>query len=102
MLDEFGKAPLALEGLGRLPVARVKLDRRLVAGLGTDGAGEGGLSATIAAARGLGLKVTATGGETAAQAAFLASCGCERAQGFLFGPPLPAEAVQPGAVGADG
>ena len=102
VLDEFGKAPLALEGLGHLPVDRVKLDRRLVAGLGRDGAGEGVLSATIAAARGLGLRVTATGVETAAQAAFLASCGCERAQGFLFGPPLPAEALQPGAVGADG
>lgn len=102
VLDEFGKAALALDSLKRLPVDRVKLDRHLVARLGVDAAGEAVLSATVAAARGLGLKVTATGVETAAQASFLTSCGCESAQGFLFGPPLPPESLEPASGRADG
>jgi diguanylate cyclase (GGDEF)-like protein len=95
VLDEFGRAPLALARLSRLPARAVKLDRALVAGIGRDRAGENLLSATIAAARNLGLGVTATGVETAAQASFLAACDCDAAQGFLFGPPLPAEALAP-------
>ncbi|HMR31714.1 MAG TPA: EAL domain-containing protein [Geminicoccaceae bacterium] len=100
VLDEFGKAPLALERLSRLPADRVKLDRHLVARLGMDGAADAVLPATIAAARGLGLGVMATAVETAAQASFLASCGCESAQGLLFGPPLPAEALESAMVRA--
>lgn len=94
VIDEFGKAPLALERLSALPVDTVKLHRALVAGVGHEaGMSAPILSATIGAARGLGLRIAATGIETAAQASFVTSCGCDLAQGFLFGPPLPAEAL---------
>jgi EAL domain-containing protein (putative c-di-GMP-specific phosphodiesterase class I) len=49
------------------------------------------VSATIALARALDLSVTAEGIETPAQAALLRELGCDRGQGFLFSPPVPAD-----------
>ncbi len=101
LIDEFGRGPLALQALAALPVDGVKLDRGLTALIGQGPRAEATLTATIAAARGLGLRITATGVETAAQAAFLAARGCDAAQGYLFGPPLPAEALAPGPTRTD-
>ena len=42
-------------------------------------------------AHALGLRVQAEGVETRAQADFLHDCGCEYAQGFLYGRAVPAE-----------
>jgi EAL domain-containing protein (putative c-di-GMP-specific phosphodiesterase class I) len=102
VLDEFGRGPLALARLSGLRLAAVKLDRMLVAGIGRDVGAERVLSAATAAARSLGLRVSAAGVETAAQAAFLSACGCDTAQGFLFGPPLPAEALDAPALAGHG
>ena len=41
-------------------------------------------------ARALGLKVVAEGVETAAQADFLRTHGCDHLQGYLYGKPVPA------------
>jgi EAL domain-containing protein (putative c-di-GMP-specific phosphodiesterase class I) len=43
----------------------------------------------------LKLIVVAEGVEQEAQAAFLRSAGCERIQGFLFAPALPASQCEP-------
>lgn len=90
VLDEFGRAPLALERLSQLPVTAVKLERGLVGGIGREPSSERVVAATVAAACSLGLRVIASGVENAAQAEFLRRCGCHAAQGYLFGPPLPA------------
>jgi EAL domain-containing protein (putative c-di-GMP-specific phosphodiesterase class I) len=49
------------------------------------------VSAIIAMAHALGLKVQAEGVETEAQMEFLRDCGCEYAQGYLFGRALPGD-----------
>ena len=62
-----------------------------MAGLGSSREDAAIVSATIALARALDLSVTAEGIETAAQAALLRELGCDRGQGFLFSPPVPAD-----------
>jgi len=48
------------------------------------------VSSTIAMAHGLGLIIVAEGVETADQLQFLTASGCDRAQGYLLGRPMPA------------
>ena len=49
----------------------------------------------ISMARGLKLHVVAEGVEMPDQEAFLAALGCDVAQGYLHGRPLPAELLTP-------
>jgi EAL domain-containing protein (putative c-di-GMP-specific phosphodiesterase class I) len=45
-------------------------------------------------ARALGVRATAEGVETPEQLAWLASAGCEHAQGYHFARPQPAEEIE--------
>ncbi|MHB2024631.1 MAG: EAL domain-containing protein, partial [Mycobacteriales bacterium] len=77
-------------GLAQLPVQTLKLDRELIR-RSTTAEGERLLRAVLGLAKDLGLATLAEGVEQAAQAAVLASAGCELAQGYHFGGPVPAE-----------
>ena len=89
-IDDFGVGYSALGYLRRLSADTLKIDRSFVAGLGSSREDAAIVSATIALARALDLSVTAEGIETPAQAALLRELGCDRGQGFLFSPPVPA------------
>ena len=86
----------SLGGLGSLrgsPVDILKIDRIFVTGLERDERDTAIVRAVLALADALGLSTTAEGVETERQATALRALGCRRAQGYYFGRPLPAEAI---------
>jgi Amt family ammonium transporter len=91
-LDDFGTGYSSLGRLQDLPVDVVKIDKSFVSMLQTGVEKLPILTSMIHMARSLGLKVTAEGIETPAQARYLMDHGCDALQGFLFSRPEPGAA----------
>ncbi|WP_420996172.1 putative bifunctional diguanylate cyclase/phosphodiesterase [Cupriavidus sp. 30B13] len=89
-LDDFGSGYSSLAYLTRLPVDTLKVDKSFVAALGRAPEALAVMRGVIALARSLGLRSLAEGVENEAQQRLLADEGCDAAQGFLLGRPLPA------------
>jgi len=89
-IDDFGTGYSSLAYLKRFPVNTVKIDRTFVSDLDQDKDGRAIANAIISLAHSLGMKTIAEGVETEAQAAMLASHGCDEIQGYLIERPLPA------------
>lgn len=90
-IDDFGTGYSSLGYLKRLPITALKIDQSFVRELETD-ADDRTLAATIVAlGHGLGLSVVAEGVETEEQRRILFEQGCDLAQGYYFGRPMPAE-----------
>jgi diguanylate cyclase len=89
-IDDFGTGFSSMSYLKRFPINTLKIDQSFVADLPADKENAGISQAIIALAHTLNLKTVAEGVETASQAEFLSSSGCDYLQGYLFSPPLPA------------
>jgi diguanylate cyclase (GGDEF)-like protein len=92
-VDDFGIGYSSLAYLKRFPVDTLKIDRSFVEGLGNDPIDLPIVQAVMSLGRTLGLEVVAEGVETPLQEQTLKALGCERAQGFLYSPAVPAEQV---------
>ncbi|MFL6293551.1 MAG: putative bifunctional diguanylate cyclase/phosphodiesterase [Thermoanaerobaculia bacterium] len=89
-IDDFGTGYSSLSYLTTLPIDILKVDRSFVSGLGTSrGSGEI-TAAVISLAHSLKLDVVAEGVENETQLEILRSQGCNKVQGYLFSPPIPA------------
>ncbi|HEX5048619.1 MAG TPA: EAL domain-containing protein [Gammaproteobacteria bacterium] len=87
-VDDFGTGQSALAQLKRLPVDELKIDKSFVMSM-QEPKDEAIVRTTIELAHKLGLSVVAEGVETAEVLDRLTSFGCEYAQGYQIGKPLP-------------
>ncbi len=92
-LDDYGTGSTSLASLRQMPVDELKIHESFVTDLGS-GEGASVVAAVVRLAHALGMHVVAEGVETDAQLDELRAIGCDGAQGFLFGAPVPGESAQ--------
>jgi EAL domain-containing protein (putative c-di-GMP-specific phosphodiesterase class I) len=92
-IDDFGTGYSSLSYLKRFPVEALKIDRSFIDGLGREHEDTSIVEAIVTLAHALGLTAVAEGLETETQLEALRVIGCDFAQGYLLGHPLPAEVV---------
>ncbi len=88
-VDDFGTGYASLSYLRHLSVDVVKIDKSFIAGVGEIPADSAIVLGIMGMAHGLNLVALAEGVETEAQRDFLEVAGCDLAQGFLLGRPVP-------------
>jgi diguanylate cyclase (GGDEF)-like protein len=89
-IDDFGSGFTSLRQLRTLPVDVLKIDSELFGPLPSDAM----YTSIVAMAASLGLRTIGEGVERREQIDQLRASGCELAQGYWFGPPVPAEVVR--------
>jgi diguanylate cyclase (GGDEF)-like protein/PAS domain S-box-containing protein len=87
-LDDFGTGFASLTHLKQFPVDHIKVDQSFVRDLEQDPDNAAIVAAVIGLGKSLGMKVTAEGVETMAQAQHLAAMGCDYAQGYFYAKPM--------------
>ena len=90
-IDDFGTGYSSLSYLQRLPINMVKIDQSFIHEILTQAHPAPIVRAIIAMAHSLNLLVLAEGVEQEAQRTLLLEQGCDQAQGYLFGRPMPAD-----------
>jgi EAL domain-containing protein (putative c-di-GMP-specific phosphodiesterase class I) len=95
-LDDFGTGYSSLGYLHRMPINCVKIDRSFISRMDLDQEDQssaGIVRGMISLSHELRKTVVAEGVETEAQARMLRECGCDFAQGYLFGKPMDKTAL---------
>ncbi len=88
-IDDFGTGYSSLSRLKRLPVSELKIDRSFVVDMTHNADDHVIVKSTIELAHNLGLRVVAEGVETQQSFNALKQLGCNAAQGFFIGKPIP-------------
>jgi diguanylate cyclase (GGDEF)-like protein len=91
-VDDYGVGYGSLDYLRRLPFTVLKVDRAFVAPAAEDRVCAEILRSTVDLGHALGMQVVAEGVEDARTLALLRGLGCDAAQGWALGRPVPAEA----------
>ena len=92
-LDDFGTGYSSLSYLQRFPIDCLKVDRSFIVDLVENRNSQELVKTVIGLGHSLGASVLAEGVETLAQVRMLAEYGCEEAQGYFYGHPMPASQI---------
>lgn len=92
-IDDFGTGHSSLAQLRDLPFDELKLDRSFIHGATADASLQAIVKGSIAMAASLGMKSVAEGLEQRSDWDLLRGLGCDLAQGYFIGKPMPAEAL---------
>jgi EAL domain-containing protein (putative c-di-GMP-specific phosphodiesterase class I)/CHASE2 domain-containing sensor protein len=91
-IDDYGTGQSSLGYLQKLPANELKIDKSFVQTIAHDPRNAIMVRSTIAMAHELGMKVVAEGIEDAECLALLKEMGCDTAQGWHIGKPMPVDA----------
>ncbi|KDN16567.1 sensor domain-containing protein [Amycolatopsis rifamycinica] len=89
-IDDFGTGYSSLAQLRRLTLDTLKIDRSFITGIAESRDAEAIVTSIIAMAHAVDLTVIAEGVESAEQLELLRALGCDQAQGYHLGRPVPA------------
>ncbi len=92
-IDDFGTGYSSLVHLRQLPVDEIKIDKSFVMGMRNNEADAAVVRAVIDLGHNLGKQVCAEGVEDQETWQRLADLGCDLAQGYFIGKPMPADAL---------
>jgi len=92
-LDDFGTGYSSMMLLKRLPVSEIKVDRSFVSRLTESGDDASIVRSIVELAHAMGLRAVAEGVETDEVWGHLVEMGCDIAQGWFIGRPMPAPAA---------
>ncbi|MES2393944.1 MAG: EAL domain-containing protein [Acidobacteriota bacterium] len=92
-LDDFGTGYSSLKHLQALPFDQLKIDRSFVESMATRRESRKIVAAIVGLGHSLDLVTVAEGVEEDDQAELLLRLGCQLAQGFRYGRPLPADSL---------
>jgi diguanylate cyclase (GGDEF)-like protein len=92
-IDDFGTGYSSLETLRNFPFDKIKLDRSFMMEVETSPQAKAIIRAVLALGQSLDIPVLAEGVETRSQLSILRAEGCDEAQGFLLGRPMPLEDI---------
>ncbi|SHM17783.1 EAL domain-containing protein [Rhodanobacter sp. OK091] len=101
-IDDFGVGQSTFAYLRHLPVSELKIDQMFVKHLASDTNDRTIVRSIVDLSHRLGYRVTAEGVEDQGALDYLASIGCDHAQGYFISRALPADAFAAFATGRDG
>ncbi|AYG61613.1 putative bifunctional diguanylate cyclase/phosphodiesterase [Rhizobium jaguaris] len=88
-LDDFGTGYSSLDTLRSFPFDKIKLDRSFMSEIESSPQAKAIIRAVLALGKSLDIPVLAEGIETQGQLTLLSAEGCDEAQGYLLGRPVP-------------
>jgi diguanylate cyclase (GGDEF)-like protein/PAS domain S-box-containing protein len=91
--DDFGTGFASLSLLQKYPLTRLKIDRSFIQGIERKAGDAAIVGAIVSMAKSFKLEVIAEGVETAEQEAAVLRLGCDEAQGYRYGRPMPARDI---------
>ena len=92
-IDDYGTGYSSLAYIKNLPVNELKIDRAFVMNMTSHKEDIAIVRSTVELGHNLGLRVVAEGVENEAEMELLRQIGCNEAQGYFIGRPMPAEEI---------